>query len=133
LIHTIAGRLADSGLNSSLTLYIRSQYSLILSLLPSERQQKLPTDTQFFVRYFHQMLLPKSKIRFFSLWQRVRDGSLSDSDAIALLPKRDMCIAEMKAKRVRIAGNGSAGQQYWKTSVNIYNTYWEYWDRWIPP
>ncbi len=62
------------------------------------------------------MLFPKSRIRFFSLWQRVRDGSLSVSDAIALLPQRDMRIAEMKAKKAETEGNGSdivkAGQWY---------------------
>jgi hypothetical protein len=62
------------------------------------------------------MLFPRSRIRFISLWHRVRDGSLSVSDAIALLPQRDMRIAEMKAKKAEIEGNGSdivkAGQRY---------------------
>jgi hypothetical protein len=107
LIHTIAQRVADPELNSSLTLYIQSQYYLVIFLLPSERRQKLPTATQFFIQYFRQMLFPKSRIRFFSLWQRLRDESLSVNDAIALLPQRDMRIAEMKAKKAEIAGNSS--------------------------
>jgi hypothetical protein len=53
------------------------------------------------------MLLPRSKIKFFSLWQRVRDGSLSVSDAIASLPRQDMRIAEIKARQAEIAGNVS--------------------------
>jgi hypothetical protein len=44
------------------------------------------------------MLFPKSRLKLFSLWQRVRDGSLNLSDAIASLPKRDMRIAAMEAK-----------------------------------
>ena len=53
------------------------------------------------------MLLPRSKIKFFSLWQRVRDGSLSLNDAIASLPQQDMRIAEMKARQAEMAGNVS--------------------------
>jgi hypothetical protein len=44
------------------------------------------------------MIFPKSRLKLFSLWQRVRDGSLNLNDAIASLPKRDMRVAAMKAK-----------------------------------
>lgn len=107
LIYTIVQRLTDSSLNHNLTLYILSQYSTILVLLPSERLSQLPTESQFFVQFFHKMLLPRSKIKFFSLWRRVRDGSLSVSDAIASLPRQDMRIAEMKARQAEIAGSAS--------------------------
>jgi len=67
------------------------------------------------------MLLPRSKIKFFSLWRKVKEGSLNVDDAVALLPKRDMRIVEIKARqaeRARIAaetpkapqrGSGDAG------------------------
>ena len=47
------------------------------------------------------MIFPKSKIKFFTLWQKIRDGLLSMGDAIALLPRKDMAIADMKAKKVK--------------------------------
>jgi len=107
LIHATVQRLTDSRLNTNLTIYILCQYSTILALLPSERRSQLPTESQFFIQFFRKMFLPRSKIKFFSLWQSVGDGSLSVSDAIASLPKQDMRIAGMKARQAEIARNAS--------------------------
>jgi hypothetical protein len=58
------------------------------------------------------MILPKSILKFFSLWQGVRDGSLILSDAIASLPRRDMRIAKIKARQAKKAGKPVDTQRY---------------------
>lgn len=99
LIETIIERESDDLLNPNLSRYILYQYYTILSLLPAHSISQLPIENQFFAAFYAKMLLRKSRLKFFSLWQKVRDGSLSTSDAIALLPRRDMYIAELKAKK----------------------------------
>jgi hypothetical protein len=88
----------DDQLNPSLTLYIQYQYATMLNLLPAHRRSQLPTENQFFIEFFWKMLLPKSKTELFSLWRMIRDGSLSTTDAVAQLPRKDMRTAEIKAK-----------------------------------
>jgi hypothetical protein len=95
LIRTLVERIPDEELNHDLTHYIQYQYAKMLTLLPDHRRPKLPIENQFFIKFFYKMLLPRSKIKFFSLWRMIRDGSLSIDEAITLLPKRDMRIAEM--------------------------------------
>ncbi|KAI9759762.1 MAG: hypothetical protein M1840_003090 [Geoglossum simile] len=97
LICTIIERLPDDQLNPSLTRYIQSQYAVMLNLLPAHRRSQLPIENQFFINFFGKMLLPRSRIKFFSLWRMIRDGSLSTSDAEAQLPQKDMLIAAKKA------------------------------------
>ena len=104
LIHTIVERESDVRLNPNLTRYILSEYSTLLPLLPAHRFSQLPIENQFFARFFDRMLLPKSRLKFFSLWQRVRDGSLNLSQAIVSLPRRDMRIVEIKARQAEKAG-----------------------------
>src|SRR5271156_1235280 len=99
LIRTLVERMPDKELNHDLTLYIRYQYAKMLTLLPDHRRSKLPINNQFFIQFFSKMLLPQSKIKFFSLWRMIRDRSLGIDEAITLLPRRDMRIAEMKHKR----------------------------------
>ena len=70
----------------------------MLTLLPDYRYSQLPIENQFFIQFFSKMLLPQSKIRFFSLWRMIRDGSLGIDEAITLLPQRDMRIAELKQR-----------------------------------
>jgi hypothetical protein len=70
----------------------------MLTLLPDYRRSQLPTENQFFIQFFWKMLLPQSKLKFFSLWRLIRDGSLGIDEAITLLPQRDMHIAEMKQR-----------------------------------
>jgi hypothetical protein len=88
----------DEELNHELTLYIQYQYAKMLTLLPDHRRSQLPIQNQFFIQFFSKMLLPQSKIKFFSLWRKVRDGSLGIDEARRLLPQRDMRIAEMKQR-----------------------------------
>jgi hypothetical protein len=88
----------DEELNHELTLYIQYQYAKMLTLLPDHRRSQLPIQNQFFIQFFSKMLLPQSKIKFFSLWRKVRDGSLGIDEARRLLPQRDMHIAEMKQR-----------------------------------
>jgi hypothetical protein len=70
----------------------------MLTLLPNHRRSQLPIENQFFIQFFSKMLLPQSKIKFFSLWRMIRDGSLGVDEAITLLPQRDMRVAEMKQR-----------------------------------
>jgi hypothetical protein len=70
----------------------------MLTLLPDYRCSQLPIENQFFILFFWKMLLPQSKNKFFSLWRMIRDGSLGIDEATALLPQRDMHIAEMKQR-----------------------------------
>jgi hypothetical protein len=88
----------DKELNHDLTLYIQYQFAMMLTLLPNHRRSQLPIENQFFIQFFWKMLLPQSKIKFFSLWRMMRDGSLGIDEAITLLPQRDMRIAEMKQR-----------------------------------
>jgi hypothetical protein len=90
--------MSDKELNHALTLYIRYQFAKMLTLLPDHRRSQLPIENQFFIQFFSKMLLPQSKIKFFSLWRMIRDGSLGIDEAITLLPQRDMRIAEMKQR-----------------------------------
>ncbi|KAI9868622.1 MAG: hypothetical protein M1813_004472 [Trichoglossum hirsutum] len=101
LICTLVERVPDHQLNPSLTHYIQAQYAVMLTLLPAHHRPRLPIENQFFIDFFRRMILPRSKVRFFSLWQEIRDGSLSTSDAVAKLPRKDMAIAEMEAKHAR--------------------------------
>src|SRR2546421_9700114 len=88
----------EKELNPHLTLYIQYQYGTRLTLLPNHRRSQLPIENQFFIQFFWKMLLPQSKIKFFSLWRRIRERSLGIDEAISLLPKRDMRIAEIKQR-----------------------------------
>jgi hypothetical protein len=88
----------DKELNHDLTLYIHYQYATMLILLSDHRRSQLSIENQFFIQFFWKMLLPQSKIKFFSLWRMIRDGSLDIDEAITLLPRRDMRIAEMKKR-----------------------------------
>lgn len=103
MIHTVVERLSDLGLNVNLTQYILYQYSKILELFPAQRHSNLPIENQFFIQFFYNMLFPDSKLKFFSLWRRIRSGSLSVGDAVTFLPKRDMRMAELKAKHAEMA------------------------------
>ena len=53
----------------------------MLTLLPDHRRTQLPIEDQFFIRYFWKMRFPQSKIKFFSLWRMIRDGSLGIDEA----------------------------------------------------
>src|ERR1700722_12652884 len=88
----------DKELNHGLTRYIQYQYAKMLTLFPNHRRSQLSIENQFFIQFFSKMLLPQSRIKFFSLWRMIRDRSLSIDEAIALLPKRDMRIAKMKQR-----------------------------------
>jgi hypothetical protein len=101
LIRTVVERVPDDQLNPNLTRYIQYQYATMLTLLPTRCRSQLPIENQFFNEYFRKMILPQSKIKFFTLWRKIRDGLLSIDEAVALLPRKDMVIAGMKAKRVR--------------------------------
>jgi hypothetical protein len=70
----------------------------MLTLFPDYRCSQLPIENQFFIQFFWKMLLPQSKIKFFSLWKMIRDRSLGIDEAITLLPQRDMHIVEMKQR-----------------------------------
>jgi hypothetical protein len=70
----------------------------MLTLFPDYRRSQLPIENQFFIQFFRKMLLPQSRIKFFSLWRMIRDRSLGTDEAITLLPQRDMRIAEMKQR-----------------------------------
>jgi len=75
----------------------------MLTLFPEPRRSQLPIKNQFFIRFFYKMLLPQSKIKFFSLWRMIGDGLLDIDEAITLLPKRDMRIAEMMQRMPKCA------------------------------
>jgi len=98
LIRTFVERKSDKELNHGLTLYIHYQCAKVLTLLPEPRRSQLPIENQFFIQFFWKMRLPRSKMKFFSLWRMIRDGSLSIDEAITLLPQRDMRVAGMKQK-----------------------------------
>ena len=115
----MAHRLTDLYLNFSLTLYVKSQYATMLCLLPFESRSWLPAENRFFIDYFYKMVFPKSKIKFISLWQKIRDGSLSVSDAIASLPRRDMYMQELKAKKAEIARKAADAAGV-KVQVQVY-------------
>jgi len=103
LINTVVQRSTESNLSSWLTNYIRYQLATIIAFMPSERRSQLPAESQFYIQFYYKILLPKSWIKFLSLWRGIGDGSLSVSDAIAKLPKRDMRLAELKAKHAEVA------------------------------
>jgi hypothetical protein len=88
----------DKELNHSLTLYIQYQYAKMLTLFPNHRRSQLPIENQFFIQFFAKMLQPQSRIKFFSLWRMIRDGSLGIDEAITSLPRKDMRIAKMKQR-----------------------------------
>lgn len=52
----------------------------MLTLFPDYRRSQLPIENQFFIQFFWKMLLPQSKIKFFSLWKMIRDRSLGVDD-----------------------------------------------------
>jgi len=114
LIHTVVERKPDQYLNNNITitLYIQYQYFKILELLPAHRRSQLPIENQFFTQFFSKMCLPRSKIKFFALWQSVRDGSISFSDAIASLPRQDLRIAETKAREMLALQEKVSGKEH---------------------
>jgi len=71
LINTVAQRSTESNLNSCLAHYIQYQLATIITFLPSERRSQLPAESQFYIQFFYKMLLPKSWIKFLSLWRGI--------------------------------------------------------------
>jgi hypothetical protein len=80
--------------------YVKHQYAALLATTPkhSDMWRQLPAADRFCCAYARKMVFPRGKRILGQLWQLLRDGVISEADAIARLPARNLAMAKMEAE-----------------------------------